>query len=279
MISIKEMMSQIEMLPPFSKVAHKATAILKKSDFTMNELAEIIHVDAALTANILRVANSAKFATRRTITDLRLAMSLIGVEEMNEIILKSAAKPYFNEMIDGYESYPGELWEHSVAVAVLGGELQFLEPEIDSSVLYTANLLHDVGKIILSQYVKDEYKKMLKMIEEDHVDFLTAERKVLGFTHSDVSAKILRDWNFPEDIVLSARHHHNPEKMENPYVNLTALADYLSMIIGKSSQKDGMHYKGHQKLLMHYKIHSNDLDRILRNAIDKIKAIEESLED
>ncbi len=278
MISIKDMMSKIEMLPPFSKVANKATEILKKQDFTMQELADIVHVDASLTANILRVANSAKYTTARTITDLRLAMSIIGLEEMNEIIMKSAAKPYFNEMIDGYESYPGELWEHSLAVAILGIELQFLEPQIDTSVLYTANLLHDIGKIVLSQYVHEEYKTMLKMIQEEHVDFLTAERKVLGFTHSDVSAKVLRDWNFPEDVVLAARHHHAPEKLDNPYVNLTALADYLSMIIGKSSQKDGLHYKGHQKLLMRYKIHSNDLDRILHNVIDKIKAIEELLE-
>ena len=279
MISIKEMMARIEVLPPFSKVAHKATVILKKEDFTMQELADILHVDASLTANILRVANSAKYATARTITDLRLAMSIIGINEMNEIILKSAAKPYFNDMIEGYETYPGELWEHSLAVAILGGELQYLEPDIDSSLLYTACLLHDIGKIILGQYVKDEYRKMLDLIETEHVDFPTAERKVLGFTHSDVSAKILRDWNFAEDVVLAARHHHNPLKLDNPYVNLTALADYLSMVIGKSSQKDGLQYMGHQKLLMGYKIHSNDLDHILQSAIDKIKTIEESLDD
>ncbi len=278
MISIKDMLNQIEMLPPFSKVAHKATQLLKSDNFTMHELAELVQVDASLTANILRVANSAKYTTARTITDLRLAMSIIGLAEMNEIILKSAAKPYFNDMIEGYESYPGELWEHSLAVAVLGSELHFLEPDIDASVLYTANLLHDIGKIVLSQYVKDEYKEMLRLIDTQEIDFLTAERKVLGFTHSDVSAKVLRDWNFNEDIVLSARHHHDPEKINNPYVNLTALADYFSMIIGKSSQKDGMQYKGHQKLLMRYKIHSNDLDRILHTVVDKIKAIEASLE-
>jgi len=277
MIKMSDIVADIEFLPPFSKVAQKALTVIRKDDFSMKDLTELIRYDPALTANVLKVANSAAFATTKGVSDLQTALSLLGVRQMTAIIMMSAAKQYFEKHLEGYEFYQGELWEHSLTVAVTAVELRRYAPHTDESILFTAALLHDIGKIVRSQYVAGEYEQILTLIKEQGIDFLTAERKVIGFTHPVVGSAILKKWNFGNTITDVAKYHQTPERVDDPYVALVALADFISFIIGKVSQKDALAYSGYERLLMKYNIKSRELEEIITQSADKVRELVENL--
>ncbi len=276
MIKMSDIIADIEFLPPFSKVAQKALELLRKEDFTMKMLAEIIMYDAALTANILKVANSAAYTKQNEVSDLQTAISLIGSKEISSIIMISAAKKYFEGKMTGYEMFQGEIWEHSLSVAIISQHLHYLEPGIDSSILYTAALLHSIGKIVLSQYVQNEVELVNDLTSNDSFDFITIEKKVVGFTHPVVGAAILKKWNFSKTISDVAKYYKDPCKIDSPYVRLVAIADHIAVLIGKTSQRDGLQYKGCSELFAHYKIKSRDLDDIISASVDKINDLIES---
>ncbi|MCD4650601.1 MAG: HDOD domain-containing protein [Candidatus Cloacimonetes bacterium] len=277
MIKMSDIIADIEFLPPFSKVAQKALEIIRQPDFTMKELSELIIYDPALTANILKVANSALYARTQVVSDLQTAISFLGAKEMSSIILLSAANKYFEQHLEGYEVYHGEIWEHSLSVAVNSQELKYLEPEIDDSTLFTAALLHDVGKLILSKYVLEKLDEINELIRTEGVNFITAERKIVGFSHTVVGAAVLKKWNFSKTICEVAKYYKNPERVNNPYVNIVAMADFVSIMIGKSSQKDGLAYSGCAPLFTRYKISSRQLDVIITRCADRTKELIENL--
>lgn len=276
MIKMSDVIAEIEFLPPFSKVAQKAITLLKKEEYNMKEMAELIKYDPSLTANILKVVNSAAYAKSREVSDLQTALSLLGARQMTRIITMSAAKGYFSKHMEGYESNQGEIWEHSLTVAIISQELIHYEPSVDGDVLFTAALLHDIGKIILSQYIQEDWEKIQHLMQEEDLDFIAAEKQVIGFTHPMVGSAILRKWNFSKTITEVAKYHKSFSRVENPYVHLTALADYISMVMGKVSQRDAMMYAGYEKLLKKYNIKTTELDEIVSICTDRVNELLES---
>ncbi len=277
MIQIKEILEKIDYLQPFSKIAQKAISILYSDDFTINELSELIEKDVALTVNILKVVNSAAYIKTREITNLHSAINMLGKKTMVSIIMMSASEKYFSDKMEGYEFFQGEIWEHSLAVAVISLELSKYESGINKDTLYTAALLHDIGKIVLSQFVSDEYKKINDLVFNQNKDFISAEKKVLGFTHPIVGAAILKKWNFSPNIIEVAKFHQSPNLSDNPYVHLVSFADYISFLMGVSSQKDGLAYTGYNFVLKKYNIKNNELELIIAETSDKVKNLIDSL--
>ncbi len=277
MIKMSDIVADIEYLPPFSKVAQKAMTIIRNEDFSVRELTDLIKYDPSLTANILKVVNSAAYTKSSEINDLQTAISYLGVNQMTSIIMISAARKYFEKYLPGYESLQGEIWEHSLSVATIAEELRKYEPNLDPAILFTAALLHDIGKIIMSQYVSDEFEKIITLVQETSIDFTTAERKIIGFTHPVVGSAILKKWNFSKVITDVAKFHHNPDRSNSPYVYIVALADYIAFLIGKLSTRDSLAYSGYEQLLLKYNIKSRELDQIISGSVDKIKDLVENL--
>lgn len=270
MISIQQIIQEIEFLPPFSKVAQQAMQLLQKPDFNLRKLVEIIRFDPALTANILKTVNSAFFSRGKEISDLFTATSLLGRNKIHNIITITASKAYFPSKLAGYEENPGEIWEHSLAVALISEKLLFLEPSLDASEVFTAALLHDIGKVVLSQFVDEQFTEIQKYIDAG-TDFLTAEKRVLGFSHAEVGATVLKHWKFSSNVIQTAKSYHVLDSYENPVVNLVALADNIAMQLGMVSVKDAMSYTANTELLKHYNLSTTQFELILSDALDSTK--------
>jgi len=273
MINIDDILKKIDFLVPFSSVAQKALLIIAKNDFTVKDLIETIKYEPALTANIIKTANSSLFAHSKPINNITTAINYLGRNQLFSIITVSSSKHYFDNQLKGYEERQGELWEHNLSVAMISRELKHFEPDVDENLLFTGALLHDIGKLVLSNYTFQELGKLYALIEKEDVDFIEAENKVFGITHPELGARILEKWKFSEDIVHAVRFHHDPENWNKAMTRLVALADYIALVIGKVSQKDALAYKGYEFLLEHYKIKSRELDLIISSAVDRINLL------
>ena len=273
MISMNDILKQIEYLPVFNRTAQRALQLLVEDVDHNKEIAEVIKYDPGLTANVLKLGNSAYFAHTVEIKDLKGAVNYLGRDKMYQILTLSTASQYFKKLSKGYEMIQGELWKHSISAGIIAEHLSFLEPKVNKSTLFTAGILHDIGKTILSLWVSDLWTDILYLIENQAFDFVEAEKRVLGYTHALVGGAILQRWLFPDDVILAARNHHDSKIHPNPVVRIIRLADYFSISMGFMSQQDNMLYKGYEDLMDHYKIQTKDLENIFSNSLNIIQSV------
>ena len=273
MISMNDILQQIEYLPVFNKTAQRAMQLLLDNANHSKDIADVIKYDSGLTANVLKIANSAYFAHAVEIKDLTGAITYLGRDKMFQILTLSSTAKYFQGHSKGYEMIQGELWKHSISTGVIAEHLGFLEPSVNPGTLFTAGILHDVGKTILCTWVSDLWNDILYLIERQNFDFMEAEKKILGYTHALVGGAILQRWMFPEDVVQAARSHHENKIHTSPIVRITKMADFLSITLGYMTTEDSMQYKGYEELIDYYKIQSRDLEKILNESFEIIQSV------
>ena len=106
---------------------------------------------------------------------------------------------------------PKDLWLHSMGCAVVSEVLGKKLNYPDAPSLFTAALLHDIGKIVLDIYVGPRLWEVLALSRQQELDFSTAEWKVMGTDHAVAGSVILKNWDFPPDIYRAVRNHHDPD--------------------------------------------------------------------
>ncbi|MDI9376870.1 MAG: HDOD domain-containing protein, partial [Acetomicrobium sp.] len=170
---------------------------LKKIDderSSASDVAKSLSKDQGLVVRVLRLANSAYYGIPRTITSVTEAVALLGFKTLRSIVLAASIYPYMAESQKGYALDKGELWRHSLGVAYLSRYIGEKVGGIDLEEAYLAGLLHDIGKIVLNEYVRYGYSVINKMVEEKSIPFTYAEREVLGFDHAEIGGMIIDQW-------------------------------------------------------------------------------------
>jgi len=142
--------------------------------------------------------------------------------------------------VEGYDLSPGELWLHSIAVSRAAEVLARHKKFAETNDVFTPALLHDMGKLILGQFVKEE-RQNIERIMSTGVPLDAAENMVLGTDHAEVGALILARWLLPDDIVNAVRWHHNPECNKNATTksDMTYLSNLMCQPRGDSDSADG----------------------------------------
>jgi putative nucleotidyltransferase with HDIG domain len=174
---------------------------------------------------------------------VRQAVMLLGFKRLMQMVIATCTSTIMDRTVPGYDLSAGELWRHAIAVSVaaegLVRELQIKAPEE----IFTAALLHDVGKLILGQFVQGDYPK-IELALEQGLSFETAESIVLGTDHAEIGAQVLAKWSFPEEIVNAVRWHHKPERAngESTMLDIVHVANMLCLMIGIGVGREGLHY-------------------------------------
>jgi putative nucleotidyltransferase with HDIG domain len=241
----EEIIAYVRTLPALPTGAGQLLALLQDPDVGISVLIERIEYDPGLTSNLLRLANSAYFAGPRSIGSLREAIVRLGTKRILQLVITSVVAPMARRPVQGYDLPAGQLLTHSVAVAIAGeqiAEAVHLRP-VDH--LFTAGLLHDLGKIVLGTFVEVDAEPIRRLAFEQSMPFDAAEREVLGIDHAEVGAQLLASWSLPADVVEAVRHHHLPENVagDSFTVDLVHTADQLILSSGVGAGADGLNYR------------------------------------
>jgi putative nucleotidyltransferase with HDIG domain len=189
---------------------------------TVDRVLGILAQDPALSAALLRLANSVMYVRDDRVMDLRSAVMRLGFDSIFNLGQSAAI---IRSIRGGSHLDPLRLWQHSVAVGLVAKGICGLVKQnqlLESA--YLAGLLHDIGKIALDQCFSDEYGPVVEAMAEGAV-CLEAERSLLGVTHAEVGAMVAVQWNFPEPMVVAIRDHHEPTA--DFLTSLIQLADLL----------------------------------------------------
>jgi len=241
----EEILSSINTIPSMPFAALQAVGLLQDPEADMAEIVRIIEHDPGLTTNLLRLANSAYYGGAGTIDSLRQAIVRLGTKCILQMLVVSAAAPLITPAVKGYDLSPGELWRHSVAVAVgterLAEALGLKPPDH----AFTAGLLHDVGKLVLGTFVEVDAGPIMELAQREGISFEVAERRVLGIDHAETGAALLGKWELPETIVEVNRWHHNPDGFSGDplVVDLVHVADALCLMLAIGAGSDGLQYR------------------------------------
>ncbi|MBW2468388.1 MAG: HDOD domain-containing protein, partial [Deltaproteobacteria bacterium] len=147
------------------------------------------------------------------ISSVRQAIVLLGWKRLLQVVMTICMSPLMNKTIPGYDLPRGALWQHSVAVSVAAEILVKALKIPDADEVFTAALLHDVGKLILGGFVKEDLQQIEDMVTKG-ITFDVAESMVLGTNHAEIGGQILGKWSFPAELVSAVQWHHDPESCE-----------------------------------------------------------------
>lgn len=251
-------------LKPFPKVAQRALDLLDDPMVSATKLVEVISLDAGVTAAVLKAANSAALARSRQVDDLKQALSLMGNARFRELVFASASAPFLSSAHDGYQLSPGDLWRHSVATSLLAEHLARTAKLETSGVLFTAGLLHDLGKSVLSEYVRADAADILTLVKVKGRSFLDAEREVLGVNHAELGARVAERWNFSPELVELIRFHHEPQAhARSKPLAILHIANALTQLSGVSAGVDGLAQDAHEEAVALVGLTRKDLEASL----------------
>jgi putative nucleotidyltransferase with HDIG domain len=260
---IKNIASLLKSFPSMPGAAVKLLALIDDPDMSVSQIEAILKHDAGLTANILKLANSAYFGIPSKVGSVRQAVLILGLKRLIQMVIASCVSAVMDKPVPGYDLPPGELWRHSIAVSVAAEGL-VKELEIGATEeIFTAALLHDVGKLVLGTFVKDEFSEIEAALRQD-VSFEAAEEMVLGTNHADLGAQILTQWSLPSDIVNAVRWHHTPESADkiDTMLDIVHVANVLCLMIGIGAGSDGLQYQPSEVVVERLGLESYHIEKV-----------------
>ena len=174
-------------------------------------------------------------------SSVKQAIVLLGWKRLLQVVTTICMSPLMKKTIPGYDLRSGELWRHSVAVSVAAEILVKALKIPDADEVFTAALLHDVGKLILGSFVKKDLEQIETMVTKG-ITLDVAESMVLGTNHAEVGGQILHKWSFPTELVNAVQWHHDPESCENGCVlsDIVHIANTLGLMTGFGKAGEGM---------------------------------------
>jgi len=261
--------AKVEAFPSLPGATTKLLSLLDDSNAAVAEIEEILRMDPGLTANVLKLSNSVYFGFPSKIGSVHKAIVLLGAKRLIQLVMASCVNSVMNKSVPGYDLSSGEIWRHSIAVSVAAEGLieELNTPEADE--IFTAALLHDVGKLVLGEFVKDDIKKIEKFVSKD-VSFEVAEQKALGTDHAEIGAKILENWGLPAEIVSAVRWHHDPDTADerSTLIDIVHVANVLCLMIGIGIGREGLQYRLSPEVTKRLGIKSAHLEKVASRTLD-----------
>ncbi|NLL37075.1 MAG: HDOD domain-containing protein [Fretibacterium sp.] len=248
-----------------------------------SDVAQSLSRDEGLVLRVLKLANSAAFGMTRNISDISEAISLLGYKNVSNLVLAATVYSVMDKGLSGYALDRGELWRHSLTVAYASRYLAQVTGKVSPEEAYVGGLLHDIGKVVLNDYVRFGYGIIVKMVEEEQIPFTDAEMRVLGFDHAMVGSLLVEKWDLPEVYQYAAALHHKPNELPEekaqyqPLVDVVSLANAMCLMLGIGMGADGLQFYIYPEPLERLGIENYEV--LLSNLVDFAGKVSQEMAD
>jgi len=280
MTSLQTLMKEIKNLKPIPAVTNQLLAVVDNPDSSMEDIANVIQYDPAITASVLKICNAAYFGLRNPAESIKDAVNMLGTDQVIELVLlKSGAKALCGKQ-EGYGLENGDMWRYSVSSAVIAKQLASTFSLKNKNTIFTSALIKDIGKTILESRVSDSAEKIRGLVQNKGQSFREAEKKILGIDHAELGAIIAKTWNFsPRMIKIIRNHHLADEKMiKDKEVAIVYLSDCICMMMGQGVGSDGLSYRFKASAMKELGVSANDVSMIIAEFATNMKDVEELLQ-
>ncbi len=212
-------------IPAFAPVAIQLMNVVSQENVGLNQLAALIRADAATSVEVLRLANSPLFGTRREITGILHALAMLGLSRVKSIVMTVAVRDFLAPARNSAMFAP--CWRHSLACAFIAEE-HAEALDIDRDTAYTAGLLHEIGRLALIALEPETYERMARA--QFPVELEEREREWFGADRREVGLALLGQWGLPgafRPAVAAPGAVNDPAGLGELIHASCALADYI----------------------------------------------------
>lgn len=233
--TMPDILNTIDNLKPIPQTALKIIRMFNSDQNNILDITDELAKDQVLTGQTLKLCNSALFSGRIKIETLKDAVLLLGEEMLMKSVITASINNYYHQTgTSGYSLCKGGLFFHSVGVAAIAEKLAARCKNVNTKLAYTLGLLHDIGKVVLDQYVAESSPLLFRKLSRENISMVDAEKKILGITHNEAGALLAKQWNLSDNMMEIILHHHTPEKSKNGGI-LTYIVYLADLIMEKFS--------------------------------------------
>jgi putative nucleotidyltransferase with HDIG domain len=218
-------------IPTLPAVVQKLREMIADPKSGAADVGRLVSQDPPLAAKVLKIANSAFYGLSQRTVSTEQACTVLGLRVLRNVVTQAAVMTHY-EHLSGRGLDLDALWRHSQFVAQTTYQLARaarahlgLTPEE----LQACGLLHDLGKVVLLESLSEEYARVLDLARSQGLPIHVAEKRTLGFDHTDVGAMVAMHWGLPTAVAAVIQFHHGPREAvaANPAVALVANANLV----------------------------------------------------
>ncbi len=229
---VHALIGDVDKLPTPPAVLTQINRMINDEETSAYDIGHLISEDMGLSAQVLKVANSAYIGLVNPINSVKQAVVILGMNEIRNIVMASWAMSAFGNGSDQGE-YQNDFWRHSLAVAAGARMLQrtqFPDDILEAEVAFSAGLLHDIGKMVIYCRAYTDHEQIRKNHQTSGKPELLVEREHLSLDHTLVGQYIAEYWKLPSALAAAIRFHHTPGESEahREVIAAVNVADYLA---------------------------------------------------
>jgi len=241
--SLKKVVARIDALPSLPSLYVELVEALKAENSSVQQVADIVSRDLELTAKLLKLVNSSFFGLPQRVAHPAKAVSLLGLDLVQSIVLASSAFEKFNHLaLQGFSV--AQLWDHAIQTAALAKaiaqEAHLTRADVDTA--FMAGLLHDIGKLLIASNLPAEFRAIIEQMRLRRCGMASAENELLGTTHAAIGAYLLGLWGLPDAIIDAVAYHHQPGAKSGDTLGITGIvhvADGFGNAVGDAHDRTG----------------------------------------
>jgi putative nucleotidyltransferase with HDIG domain len=206
--NIQERIQRLDEIPTLPGLFRKIVAVIEDDRASVKDLASIISDDQAVTAKVLKLANSAYYGCFKQVSTVEQAVTVVGFNEVKSASLSITVFGKFSKKIP--MGTLARFWVHSLASATAVNSMGGRGQELGVEKIYVGALLHDIGKLVLHVVLGEDYLSLLNQAASESCPLLEMEKRVLGCHHAQVGEWLAQKWHFPQDLKEVIAFHHHP---------------------------------------------------------------------
>ena len=226
-------LEKLHSLPPLSTTTTQILSRTLDSESSLTDLERVFRSDPALTVDLLMTANSAAFCGRRKVSTILHALSILGLDRVRSLAMAVAMSRYIKAHIRPDTKAAAErVWTHAVATGVIAEQLAKFREVASSAVLYTAGLMHDMGRLGLLATIKDPYQQFLGREYRHIEESVEQEIQMFGITHTVAGEHLMQTWGLPSVLGDCCRDHHANTTSDTDEVRIIRTACIIADALG-----------------------------------------------
>lgn len=200
---------------------------------TAESIGEVISTDSALSARLLKIVNSAFYGMPSRVDTISRAVNLLGMRELKNLTFAASAAEVFSDIPPDLVDMAG-FWQHSIYTGLVARQLAQHCNVLHAERLFTAGLLHDVGRLLIYIKLPEQAKQAEIMRLESERHLCDIEDELMGFDHTEVGYALLSEWQLPANLCATIRYHHRPQDAHDAHLESAIL--HIADIVAHCAQ-------------------------------------------
>lgn len=209
-LSPKHLAEDVAGLISLPDVCVRVKEMVDDPDCSASDIGKVVSKDAALTARLLRIVNSAFYQFPAKIETVSRAITIVGNRELRDLVFAATVAGIFekisSDLID-IETF----WRHAVYCGIVSRIIAKQCRVLHNERLFVAGLMHDIGRLVIAYKLPTQSREVLQLMKDEQLPLQQAERNILGFDHAEVGAELMKSWSLPISHQLVALNHHTPQ--------------------------------------------------------------------